>query len=80
MQKDFAMFTVAGNAAVAGIVENAVGHFEDCTDAWEWAARELELLGTTSTYSEADDTAVREEVLEALSAAYPEVVFRSVRA
>ena len=80
MQKDFAMFTDAGNAAVDGIVETAVDRFETFDEAWPWVLAELTALGTTSTYSEADDTAVREAVWEALTAAYPEPVFSSVRA
>jgi len=80
MQKDFAMFTGAGNAAVEGIVDTAINRFDNRNDAWDWAANELELLQATSTYSEADDTAVREAVYAALIAAYPEPVFKSVRA
>ena len=78
--RDFGMFGDAGNIAVEGIVDNAIGHFEDRIEAWKWAARELELLSATSTYSEADDTEVREAVWEALCAAFPEAVFKSVRA
>jgi hypothetical protein len=80
MQKDFAMFTAAGNAAVAAIVEDAVDRYEVREDAWERCYTELENLQTVKAFAEADDTAVREAVWAALDAAYPEVVFKSVRA
>lgn len=78
--RDYAMFSSNGNAAVDGIVGQAIDAFDNRVDAWDWAAHELELLSATSTYSEADDTAVREAVWEALCAAFPEAVFKSVRA
>ena len=78
--RDYQMFSSAGNAAVDGIVQQAGDAFDDRADAWDWAANELELLGATSTYSEADDTAVREAVYEALKQAFPEAVFKTVRA
>ena len=77
--RDFEMFSGAGNAAVGGIVDQAVDAFDNRDDAWDWAAGELELLGATSTYGEADDTAVREAVWEALIAAFPTPMFKSVR-
>lgn len=77
--RDYAMFSSNGNAAVAGIVRQAIDAFDDRADAWDWAANELELLSATSTYSEADDTAVREAVWEDLVVAFPEAVFKSVR-
>ena len=66
MQKDFAMFSAAGNAAVEGVVDNAASHFDTFEGAYTWANAELEYLARTSTYSEADDTAVREAVYAAL--------------
>ena len=78
--RDYQMFSSTGNAAVDGIVENAAAHFDNLEDATDWAFNELELLGATSTYSEADDTAVREAVWEALKAAFPVPMFKSVRA
>lgn len=78
--RDYEMFSSAGNAAVDGIVETAVDRFEDRNEAWDWAANELELLSQTSTYGEADDTAVREAVYEAIEAAFPVAMFKSVRA
>jgi hypothetical protein len=78
--RDFEMFSDAGNAAVGGIVDNAAAHFETVEDAYDWAANELELLGATSTYGEADDTAVREAVYAALKAEFPAATFKSVRA
>ena len=56
MQKDFAMFTDAGNAAVAAIVEDAVDRYETQEDAWERCYTELEKLQTVEAFSEADDT------------------------
>lgn len=78
--RDFEMFSGAGNAAVGGIVDQAIDRFDNRNDAWDWAANELELLASTSTYGEADDTAVREAVWEALKAAFPVPTFKSVRA
>ena len=72
MQKDFAMFSAAGNAAVEGVVDNAASHFDTFEDAYTWANAELEYLARTSTYSEADDTAVREAVWAALSESFKE--------
>lgn len=77
--RDFEMFSGAGNAAVGGIVDEAINRFDNRADAWDWAALELEVLAETSTYGEADDTAVREAVWEALIAAFPEATFKSVR-
>jgi hypothetical protein len=77
--RDFEMFSDAGNAAVGGIVDEAINHFDNRDDAWDWAAGELELLAETSTYGEADDTAVREAVWSALILAFPTPMFKSVR-
>jgi len=77
--RDFAMFGKAGNWAVAGIVDQAVQVFDNLEDATDWAFNELELLSNTSTYAEAMDTAVREEVSAALAIAFPQAVFKSVR-
>jgi hypothetical protein len=67
---DYQMFTDAGNAAVAAIVEDAVDRYTNPTDAWERCCTELEKLQTVEAFAEADDTAVREAVYEALGAAY----------
>ena len=80
MQKDFAMFTDAGNAAVAAIVEDAADRYTTIEDAWERCYTELEKLQTVEAFAEATDTAVREKVYAALQAASPEPVFSSVRA
>jgi hypothetical protein len=77
--RTFEMFSGAGNAAVGGIVDQAIDAFDNRNDAWDWAANELELLAQTSTYGEADDTAVREAVYEELIHAFPEATFKSVR-
>jgi len=77
--RDFEMFSTAGNWAVTGIVQQASEAFDNLEDAYDWAANELELLASTSTYGEADDTAVREEVFEALREAFPQPMFKSVR-
>ena len=79
MRTDYEMFSSHGNAAVEGIVDNAVAHFDNLEDATDWAYNELELLASTSTYGEADDTAVREAVFVALREAFPVAVFKSVR-
>jgi hypothetical protein len=80
MRTDYEMFSSHGNAAVEGIVRQAIDAFDNREDAYDWAANELELLASTSTYSEADDTAVREAVYGALEVAFPEAVFKTVRA
>ena len=80
MQKDFAMFTAQGNAAVAAVVEDAADRYNCLEDAWERCYTELEWLQTVEVFAEADDTAVREAVYAALQQAYPEPVFKSVRA
>jgi len=80
MQKDFAMFTAQGNAAVAAVVEDAADRYNCLEDAWECCYTELEKLQRVSVFAEADDTAVREAVYAALQQAYPEPVFKSVRA
>ena len=77
---DYGMFTDAGNAAVEAIVDNSAAHFETFEDAYVWAEQELEYLGRTSSFSEADDTAVREAVYAELRKEFPTVIFRSVRA
>ena len=71
MQKDFAMFTAQGNAAVAAVVEDAADRYNCLEDAWERCCTELEKLQTVEVFSEADDTAVREAVWSAVSVAYP---------
>lgn len=78
--RDFEMFSGAGNAAVGGIVRQAIDAFDNRNDAWDWAANELELLSATSTYGEADDTAVREAVYEELVKFFVEPTFKTVRA
>ena len=80
MQKDFAMFTDAGNAAVAAIVEDAADRYTTIEDAWERCYTELEKLEAVEVFAEATDTAVREAVYFALQQAYPEPVFKTVRA
>jgi len=73
MQKDFAMFTAQGNAAVAAVVEDAADRYTNLEDAWERCYTELEKLQAVEVFAEADDTAVREAVYVALQQAYPEV-------
>ena len=80
MQKDFAVFTAQGNAAVAAVVKDAAAQFDNFKDAWERCCTELEQLQCVKVFAEADDTAVREEVYVALRAAFPEPVFKTVRA
>lgn len=80
MRNTYEMFSSQGDAAVDGIVRHAADAFDDLGDAWQWAAHELELLSEMSTYSEADDTAVREAVYAALKEFFVLPVFKSVRA
>ena len=80
MRVNFEMFSSHGNAAVEGIVRQATDAFDNLEDATDWAYNELELLASTSTYGEADDTAVREAVFVALREAFPQAVFKSIRA
>ena len=68
--RDFQMFTAEGNVAVGKIVDEA-RKLADVSElgfdpVWNWVVNELEALGTTKSFSEADDTAVREAVYEAL--------------
>lgn len=77
--RSFEMFSGAGNVAVGGIVDQAIDRFDNRADAWDWALNELELLSATSTYGEADDTAVREAVYGELVKFFVEPVFKSVR-
>lgn len=79
MRVNFEMFTGHGNVAVEGIVRQAIDAYDNLEDATDWAYNELELLASTSTYSEADDTAVREAVFVALREAFLVPVFKSVR-
>jgi len=66
--RDYAMFTAEGNAAVGAIVARAQGMIENegLERVWNWVLNELEALGRTESFSEADDTAVREAVYDAL--------------
>lgn len=66
--RDYQMFTAEGNAAVAAIVTRAQGMVENegLERVWNWVLNELEALGRTESFSEADDTAVREAVYNAL--------------
>ena len=62
--RDYAMFTTEGNVAVGKIVDRARSMVENegLERAWNWVLSELEALGRTESFSEADDTAVREAV------------------
>jgi hypothetical protein len=77
--RSFEMFSGAGEVAVGGIVDQAIDAFDNLEDATDWAYYELEMLASTSTYGEADDTAVREAVFVALQEAFPVPTFKSVR-
>ena len=79
MRSTYEMFSPQGDAAVDGIVRQAADAFDDLGDAWQWAAHELELLAEMSTYNEADDTAVREAVYEALKEFFGVPVFKTTR-
>ena len=62
--RDYAMFTTEGNVAVGKIVDRARSMVENegLERVWNWVLNELEALGRTESFSEADDTAVREAV------------------
>ena len=66
--RDYAMFTAEGNVAVGKIVDRARGMVENegLERVWNWVLNELEALGRTESFSEADDTAVREAVYDAI--------------
>ena len=66
--RDYQMFTKQGNAAVAKIVDRAVSMVESegVERVWNWAVYELEALARLEGCEEADDTAVREAVYNAV--------------
>jgi hypothetical protein len=68
--RDYQMFTAEGNVAVGKIVDEA-RKLMDVSEygiepVWNWVLNELEALGRTELFSEADDTAVREAVYDAI--------------
>ena len=70
--RDYGMFSKQGNAAVAKIVDTARelagldGPHNALEQAWNWALNELEALSRVESFKEADDTAVREAVYDAI--------------
>ena len=65
----YGMFTPEGNHMVARIVDAGKKLIEqdgDELNAWQFAYRELRKLGQADEFGEATDTAVREEVYEAI--------------
>ena len=65
----YGMFTPEGNYMVGRIVEAALGLIKldgDELNAWQFAYRELQQLGYADEFGEATDTAVREEVYDAI--------------
>ena len=65
----YGMFTPEGNYMVSRIVEAAQGLIKldgDELNAWQFANRELQQLGYADEFGEATDTAVREEVYDAI--------------
>ena len=65
----YGMFTPEGNYMVGRIVEAAQGLIKldgDELNAWQFAYRELQQLGYADEFGEATDTAVREEVYDAI--------------
>ena len=65
----YGMFTDKGNYMVGRIVEAALGLIMldgDELNAWQFAYRELQQLGYADEFGEATDTAVREEVYDAI--------------
>ena len=68
-QTSYGMFTDKGNYMVGRIVEAAHKLLEQDSDqliAWAFAYRELQQLGYADEFGEATDTAVREEVYDAI--------------
>ena len=68
--RDYGMFSKQGNVAVGKIVDEA-RKLMDVSEygiepVWNWVLNELEALGRTESFSEADDTAVREAVYDAI--------------
>lgn len=66
--RDWHMFTKQGNAAVQQIVDRAQSMVENegVERVWDWALAQLEALGELEGTEEADDTAVREAVYDAV--------------
>jgi len=68
--RDFQMFTPEGNAAVGKIVDQALQFVEvnegSIETVWNWVLNELEALSRVESFKEADDTAVREAVYDAI--------------
>lgn len=68
--RDYQMFTEEGNAAVAKIVDAAIELHEvseyGLETVWNWACGELAALARKESFAEADDTAVREAVYNAI--------------
>ena len=65
----YGMFTPEGNYMVGRIVEAAQGLVKldgDELNAWQFAYKELHKLSFADEFGEATDTAVREEVYEAI--------------
>jgi hypothetical protein len=68
-QTSYGMFTDKGNYMVGRIVEAAQELIKldgDELNAWQFAYRELQQLGYADEFGEATDTAVREEVYDAI--------------
>jgi len=66
--RDWHMFTKQGNAAVQQIVDRAIAmrDNEGVEQVWNWCLDQLEALGELEGTEEADDTAVREAVYDAI--------------
>ena len=66
--RDWHMFTKQGNAAVQQIVDRALSmvETEGVERVWDWTVYQLETLGQLAGTEEADDTAVREAVYDAV--------------
>lgn len=59
---DFGMFTPAGDAAVAAIIDNAIENYR----GYVWVLRQLSKLAEVDIFAEAMDTAVREACYDAM--------------
>ena len=62
------MFTPEGNQLIDRIVvaANSMKEFEGVERVWDWTLRELEKLAAADGFEEAEDTAVREAVYDAV--------------
>jgi cytochrome P450 len=76
---DYAMFTLAGDAAVQGIINSYKDAEVDHNGLYDLVLGDLERLQTIRAFAEATDTAVREAVYQECLRLRPQIVFRTRR-